>query len=378
MKNKRRISKVLALVLGFALLLGMSRPAAAEIVENPEYMDIYTIKKTFQIENEGTTTPEETFEFTIEPYMVEHSQYSLNELPVPYFSETEEGDKLYTGTITFAEGEAESLPDATKTIDLYMPQYNHVGVFTYKITETQNNTAGVVYDGRELFLKVYVVNQSEEGGQTAEQGLVRYGVLYEVGPEDEIIKVEGFINQFLATNLEINKEVTGNMGELDRYFDITVNLTAPEYLEGEGGATYKEVNSPVRIVRMDGAEEEVLVASLTFEDGKASVPLTIRHGQTIIIENLPYGVMWEVAEADYTGEGYSITINELPMFIEGNEVNFVSNLVEELADVFILNHREQDVETGVILENLPYVTIVVLVTGGLVGFVFKKRRIDLE
>lgn len=170
MKNKRRISKVLALVLEFALLLGMSRPAAAEIVENPEDMDIYTIKKTFQIENEGTTTPEETF-----------------------------------------------------------------------------------------------------------------------------------------------------------------------------------------------------------EDGKASVPLTIRHGQTIIIENLPYGVMWEVAEADYTGEGYSITINELPMFIEGNEVNFVSNLVEELADVFILNHREQDVETGVILENLPYVTIVVLVTGGLVGFVFKKR-----
>lgn len=375
MKKHRKFSKVLSFVLGLALILGMSAPAFAEPVENPPDMDEIIIKKNFLLTNEDTVSPNEEFKFTILFDHAQDTQYEDNDVPVPYFDLDENDEPVLTGSLSFAEGDAELTAggNATKEISLNMPDYDHVGIYTYKLTEAENNTAGVTYDSRELFIKVYVINNPLFGEQ-GEPEFIRYAVLYELDDLQETIKVEGFENEFSAGYLDITKIVEGNMGEKDRYFLVTLDLTAPGYEEGEEGAdpTYKDVISPVTV---SGGSHPSNPSSLTFTDGKASIELQIKDGDSIRINNLPYGVTWEVAEADYTGDDYTITINDFQMYDGEVLLESVTDEIEGAnAQAEIINYKEQLVETGIILDNLPYLTILVLAAGGLVGFVLKRRR----
>lgn len=96
-------------------------------------------------------------------------------------------------------------------------------------------------------------------------------------------------------DLMISKTVTGEGAPEGEKFDFTVTLT------NEDGTPYREpLNYSVSSADGSGTGE---TTSLNSEDG--SYTLQLAGGETVIIEDLPEGIHYEISEADYTAEGYA-------------------------------------------------------------------------
>lgn len=62
------------------------------------------------------------------------------------------------GDVTYQQGEAGSA-NKTRQIEIQLPKYNSVGVYTYIIHEVAGNSAGVTYYGDAILLRVTVIEQ---------------------------------------------------------------------------------------------------------------------------------------------------------------------------------------------------------------------------
>ncbi len=340
MKKLIEMKKYFAFILALTLILGMSTAAFAEPNgdDNPSTSRTdqasIIIEKDFKLLNGETISPAETFDFTITKEGAAHSQYTLANMPM--FDPA-------TFSISFAQGEATATGD-TNSHTLTLPTYTKVGVFTYKIKETAKSTAGLTYDSRDLILTVYVENASDGG-------FIRYATLHDSASENKMTKVKGFHNGFDSGNLAVTKNVTGNMGDKDFAFGITVTLKAP---------TGKNITSPAQYSGGQYTNQPI-----AFENGIATLPLLIKHGHTITFSNLPYGTTWTVAENDYTGADHKY---------DAAAIDKSSGTIEATLDTStITNNKNSMIDTGINLDNLPYVMIIVVAAGGLVGFTLRRR-----
>lgn len=334
------MKKFLVTILALTFIMGMSGATFAQASDELTDQSSVPITKLFKLTNEGTISPAETFTFNIERYNFSDSLYgSLDAVPLPYFVKDTD-----TGSISFNKGDA-TTAGFPNSISLQLPEYTHVGYYTYKLTETPGSTAGVTYDTRTLYLTVTVIN----GGS----GLIRQVTsLYYFDSSKEKQKLQNFENVFSAGNLAITKEVTGNLGEKDRYFKVTVTLTAPEgknVLGAVGVSGGSNVNNPT-----------VINFSKT-----ATVDFYLKHGETITLSNIPYGVTYTAVEENVTGDGYKAADY---VFSDTNKT------IDTAADtVTITNNKDKDVATGISLDNLPYIMILVIAAGGLIIFAKRKR-----
>ncbi|WP_318504134.1 Spy0128 family protein [Bacillus sp. T3] len=328
------MKKLLVMILALTFVLSMSFGNFAQATE-PADMTSINIPKFFKLTNDDTISPVETFNFNIEKFDVTDSQYTFANMPM--FSQT-------TFSIPFIEHEADFDGD-TNNFTLNLPTYEHVGIFTYKITETAGTTAGVTYDGNPLYLTVTVINGSN--------GLIRQVTSLYYLDNNIKLKAQNFKNTFSARELAITKEVTGNLGQKDRAFEVTITLTAP---------TGKDI-SKVPVTYSGG--EYTTPQTVTFTNGEAVVKFNIKHGDTITFNNLPYGVKYDVVETapgdGYDPAGYAFSDNL-------NKIDSVQDTVK------ITNNKTKQVETGINLDSLPYIIILVAAGGGLV--LFMRRRIS--
>nr|WP_276933561.1 FctA domain-containing protein [Globicatella sulfidifaciens] len=290
-----------------------------------------TFNKNYVVEGDTAVAPAEEFKFTISPVGVTDS--TVTEVPAATI-----------GTTSF---------DPTNSIDtlpvsITLPEYSAVGVYTYKIEETAGNTAGVTYDNNSAYLRVYV---EQEGNSFKKTSVIYTELPNNINVKEEIDKGKTdtpFQNKYEAGSLEVKKEVEGNFGERDREFPITITLNAPEGLT---------VNSTILV---DGKEK-----GITFDKGVAIISdLKIKHGQTIKLSNLPKGTTYEISEERPYDYNEPVITNNGKGSIENTENDVVT----------ITNRKDQLIPTGVIIENLPYIVLLVLAIAGLGFFLFKKRQ----
>ena len=365
------MKKFLSMMLTAILVLSMSTVAFAaettitggytdtednnKIESQPDadgnYVDTVAIdlKKVYKLTTENTSNPAEIFTFKVENFGVTDSQYTLSDMPSL--------EDNYT--ISFNEGEATKDGDINTTL-ITLPEYEHVGIFTYKFTEEQENTAGVTYDANALYLKVTVIEQN---------GKVRVAALhYET---EDGSKTESFTNTYSAGSLEITKTVTGNMGEKDRYFEVTVTLT------GEEDKEYAEAYT---------------VTGGSYSENPGSIAIGtptkfyLKDGETITIANLPYNVTYAVKETDYTSsDSYDPAEYKLNGTLmnskdeDGNIVALESGIEKEKLDssseiVAITNNKGTTVDTGITLDSAPYMMMLIIAAAGIAFFLAKKRR----
>lgn len=329
------MKKLLSIILTLTLVMSMSIFGFAEEATptTNEDMKSIQIEKLIKLTNDGTINPAETYNFTIKGVDVKDSSYTVNNMP--------KFDPA-TFSISLAEGVAKN-----STV-LNLPEYSSTGAFTYEITETRGNTAGITYDGRTLVLTVYVLNNPEGG-------FIRYVTLHDKATTDAMKKETGFGTEFSAGDLAITKTVEGNMGETNREFEVTVNLTAPE---GKDISTV-----PATFIGGKYAEAQ----NVTFDGGVANVRLQLKHNDTVTIKNLPYGVTWNISEEDIKGEGYTTTYS-----------NGEGTIAEASHAAGITNAKDQGIKTGINFDNLPYIIILVVVAGGLFTFIMRKRLSNNE
>jgi pilin isopeptide linkage protein len=334
------MKKFLVTILALTFIMGMSGATFAQASDELDQSSV-PITKLFKLTNAGTISPAETFTFNIVRDSYKDSLYSgLEAVPLPQFvSGTDKG------SIAFNQGQA-TITGFPNAVSLNLPKYDHVGYYTYKLTETPGNTAGVTYDARTLYLTVTVINNGN--------GLIRQVTsLYYFDSNNEKQKLQNFENVFSAGNLAITKTVTGNLGEKDRYFKVDVTLNAPE---GKNIAT-------VPVTYSGG--QYATAQNVTFKDGTVKVTIGMKNDDTITFTNLPYGVTYTVVEENVTGDGYKAADY---VFSDTNKT------IDTAADtVTITNNKDKEVATGISLDNLPYIMILVIAAGGLIIFAKRKR-----
>ncbi len=146
------------------------------------------------------------------------------------------------------------------------------------------------------------------------------------------------------------------MGDKQRKFDITVTLTAPEG---------KTVTAPIYVG--EGTENPRMFG----EGGKLEIELNLAHGEGITISNIPDGVTYEVTETLPEGLGYkkpTITYSD-----SDKVINKVINEGEAPDSVTVTNQKDISIETGINLDNAPYIAILAVAIGGLALFLIRRR-----
>ena len=302
--KQNKAEKLLAGVLSISLAMGVSvMPAFAASGETYADMDSVVIKKNYELANEGTFSPAETFSFDIEADNVTDASDDITpeNMPMPTI-----------GTVSYRRGEAGSTTK-TKEIKIDLPEYDSVGVYTYIIHEVAGHSAGVTYYGDAILLRVTVIEQD---------GKLRIAAVHTEDPESTGEgKKDDFDNLYSAGKLEVHKDVEGIMGNKDKYFKFTVQLT------GEEGKTYQD-----------------------------SYAIT---GDTIHIENLPYGVEYKVSEtpvADYVT----------------TETGTEGEVDEAVEQANFTNTKGGTVDAGVVLDSAPYLFTLTGAAG--VGLLLTLRR----
>lgn len=365
-------TKWLAAVLMTAALVMGTCPAALADDETSTNPTI-DITKIYSLLNEGTEAPADNFTFTITKEKVENSSITSPEnMPTLTLVKTdevkaEEQDNLVTlVTISYGANVA-TKPGFNKVAHLNFPMDSiPVGEYTYEIRESKGTTGGVVYDDQKVVKAKVTVHNRPEG-----EGVYIASITYttENGKEGD---GEGFVNRYQAGDLEISKKVTGNLGDKNKYFEIYVTLT------GDDKTTYPDA------FKINHEE-------LSHESYKSDVPtqtisidtqtkIYLKNGETFRIKNVPYGVTYTVKEVDYTAEadgGYDAAkyvLNGTRKDIKPIENEKLDNASET---VEIINNKQTGIDTGVILDNMPYIVLLIVVIGAAVAL-FLRRRTDID
>lgn len=329
--KQNKVEKLLAGVLSISLAMGVNvMPAFAASGETYADMDSVVIKKNYELANEGTFSPAETFSFDIEADNVTDASDDITpeNMPMPTI-----------GTVSYLRGEAGSTTK-TKEIKIDLPEYNSVGVYTYIIHEVAGDNAGVTYYGDAILLRVTVIEQD---------GKLRIAAVHTEDPESTGEgKKDDFDDLYSAGKLEVHKDVEGIMGNKEKYFEFTVQLT------GEEGKTYQDSYA------ITGGSYDANPTSIKIKPGETTeATFYLKDDDTIHIENLPYGVEYKVSEtpvADYVTTETG-TEGEVDAAVE--QANFT-------------NTKGGTVDAGVVLDSAPYLFTLTGAAG--VGLLLTLRR----
>ncbi len=265
------------------------------------------------------------------------------------------------GTITgyeFAAGAA-TASGAKGDITINLPEnYTAPGVYEYTLKETVGSNAGVTYRDSNKTIKLVVTVVSDDAGK-----LYRYAAVH---TEESGDKSDEFTdNTYSANALTVKKEVKGNGADRSKYFDFTIKLT------GEQGKTYAEKYT---ITAGSGVDTTKSATSISV-DGDA-VHVWLQNNGTVTIANLPAGVRWEVTEvgAALDAESSKVMNGEYEVTVPADANGTVSVAENADNDVVFTNKSTVNVDTGVILDNAPYILMLAVVAGAAMTLVIKKRR----
>lgn len=346
------MKKLLSIGLAAMLAFGLATTSFAEGETHYDDTSVVEITKNYEATNSGTISPAEEFTFTIEKVGVKDAAVDITKdnMPVPEIV-----------GVSYDTGDAGSA-NKTKKIQVKLNGadgktiYKGVGVYTYTIREAVGTTAGVTYYGNPITLKVTVIEQN---------GQIRVAAVHtEEDPEGQ--KLSTITNTYSAGSLSVEKEVTGAMGDKNKPFDVDVTFTAP------AGKTVKEA------ISYNEGEETKTIATSAWKDGKAKVTITLKHGSTVTFNNIPYDVTYDVKEHDYTDAANGGYDDAEYTYTDANEKGKQTpNKVDsELEHVKITNTKNGSIDTGVVLNNMPYILVLAVLAAGVAVFIIRKRRED--
>ena len=330
---KKLIKRGFAALLALTLALGMSVSAFAAD-------GTAVAKKDYQLTNPGTTSPEETFHFTVTKVGVTDATN-----PDGTAVTTEQMPDLTITAVTYAAGDAGNSATSKQDLVVTTPAtaFPSVGIYTYTVTETDGKTAGVTYNKEKLELKATVFHD-------AATDAIKVAYAFRVGAN----KGADIVNTYSAGSLHVGKHVSGNLGNKEQKFNINVTFTAPE------GQT---VNSTITY-----GDKQITPEDFKSGNGTVKVQIGLAAEDVMVFNNVPYGVTYRVQEDKY--EGYKTTYSETDE--TKDHVEGTINARFTVADIF--NEKKGSVDTGVILHSAPYVLLLVGVGAAAVAFLILKKH----
>lgn len=265
-------------------------------------------------------------------------------------------DVDYTGVVVDANGTAvtgapnvtiHGMSKATFTLtDGQSLKIEHLPAgASYTVTETKpsvnashNGTVTVKYDNVEA---EYDENGVSTNAATGE------------------IKTDETTTSTIANNfaykgdLIVKKVVTGNLGDEGKWFSFTV----------------KGLPQNFELGNMDKVRNQGLV-----EGGDYGFEM--QHNGQITFKDLPYGTSYTVTELS---DGYNSSKTVEQYFVGDAKDSSATDdgKMDHVKEVVTFtNDNQQNIETGVSLDTLPYVLVLALAGAGLVLMIARKRRVE--
>lgn len=343
-----KLKKLFAGVVAAAMIATMSFPAFAEgeevVPSGP------SIKKTYKLTNAGTVSPTENFTFTAVATKVLHAGMK-NGQPVT----AEDAPALTIAQAEYGQGNA-TVDGSDKVLAVFpTAEFPNVGVYYYTVTENASTYAGVTTQTGNMLLKVTVAYDEHD---QLTKTYAFYTATNENG-EGQGTKNQAVENTYSAGTLDVSKKVTGSLGDKSKKFDVDVTFTAPAGKTVEAPITYTENDVEKKIEKAD------------WVNGSAKVTIHLAHGEHIVFNNIPYDVTYTVVEADYTAEANGGYDAASYYFSDKSDIKKLDSAAET---VEITNNNGAMIDTGVILDNAPYMLMLAVVAGGAMTLVIKKRR----
>jgi len=209
-----------------------------------------------------------------------------------------------------------------------------------------------------------------------------------------------FQNTYIPLSpLEVRKQVTGNSGNRVEPFNMSIRLTLPQLVPADvrgpitggiyryGSNTRTPVSIPIDITL--GSEPAPRQGFLEFQ---------LRHGDRLVLDNMPIGTTYTVTEYFVSDHEQTAFVTEAG--VTGSEINnraliarpnlyapgtmrqrWVAGDAEGTGtlnsdnNVLIVNHLDRAPPMGVLVDNAPFIGLILLAgVSGVIGFVRLRKR----
>lgn len=385
--SKTRFRKRIVAMAASALLVAASVATAlpAQAAENvPPATNLTWSFNKYLVMDKDANVPNVTFEFEIKAGEAVPADGNKPAIYAGNDANRVAGESPSVGSVVFTPDDSTTSgkPDdaepgtptagfkyATKpvTVNFSNVKFNAPGIYRYIITEKKGSTTGIAYDETPRTLDVFVeYTDPSAGGQLKVTDYILYKDV-NAGTKDD-----GFTNTYATKDLTLEKQVTGNQGDRNKYFEFTVAITG-----AAPGTVYTvDLAGAEGTPTVDG-QLKTNADTLTAEDGTATATYYLKDDQFIVVQGLTSATNYTIAEKDYSStDGYTTSYT-----LDGSGPNSSLTTGQQTMStnahkVIFTNDKQGTVPTGILLETAPYLVLGVVVLAGLtVLFMTRRRRV---
>lgn len=257
----------------------------------------------------------------------------------------------------------------TKELKIQLPAYQKTGTYYYHVKQKASTVNGMEHDTKELVLMVHVINNNED--DLSDTLLKCKVAVLDADPLQtgtKPTKLSSLTNTYTSASYEVKKVVKGSLGDRDQTFSFRVTFT-----KAEGKAVSGKI-----MMTLPG--QRAVELNPTWENDKTytTTVFTMKHGETATFANVPKDVTVAVEEMN----GNTPIADNTTFTVNGNEYRVgYANASVKIADAnavtaTVTNESTIHPNTGVILDNAPYIALLTIVAAGAVVMIMKKRRTE--
>lgn len=359
-----KLKKLFAGVVAVAMMATMAMPSFAA---KGSGLANSTVENKGQVEIRKTLVKEDQNMGDVPDSVTAGMTYRTLTVPTGVDASTVGIVKIEDATITKGVG----------SFKVQLPEYKTPGVYEYILTEDATGVAGVVDNTKTYKLTVWAVQKNETSDAKGNDLQCKVRLDEVVLKDDKYVEAENtklseIENVYQAGSASVIKKVTGSDGDRTASFNFKVTLTSS-----------KPVASKVTYTK-DATDTGTFEWTKTTVDGvdtwTATHEFTLVHGETMNIGNLPYDVSYDFVEMD-GDNAVAFAEGKGSLVVGGKtyEVTYKDNggtvgARNKAGSATITNNCGSIIDTGVILDNAPYILMLAVVAGGAMMLVIKKRR----
>ena len=330
----KKTTKMKMVLIGLTCL--MTAGMQMDVFADGEVPTVKKVCKHFEMA-EGIAAPEVTFSFIAKKVTTDAPDATIS-------------------TLTYSNADTKTVENGLSSFDkeaeIIFDTFPHAGLYEYTVSETAGiEDDGITYDTASYNLRVYVVNNEEGSLEVRSITAEKDG-----DKQDEL----SFTNTYRKnSSLTISKTTEGEYADKTKDFDFTIKF--------EKAATELDnVNSYIGMIENETVNCEV---------GKET-EFKLHDGESLVFAELPAGTRYVVKEVA-AEDGYtpSIKIVENGVETPGKTVSESegissaatgTNLVGENKNEVVFTNTYQDIPlTGIILNNWPFIILIILAIGAL-------------
>lgn len=345
------MKKIISLILALVMVMSLSTAAFAEGIEDGDNDVVFP--------GSEPATEETSFNFGKSYVTTAGNTPAVFPAEVLEFTVTAKAGNPDGTMITIADHTVAGNPD---NVVITVPSYDKVGKWNYTVSEVEGGTQGVTYSDTTFDVQVVVTWNEDHTDLVATTAFTtKDGTTIEGRPG----KVDEIVNTYDLGSLNIKKTVSGDLASETQKFDIDVTFTSDKPVKSA-------VSGPVNIAVNEWQFNE---ATQKWEVNK-TVTVSLAHNDTdgATFTNIPAGIDYIVNEQakhaapDANGSDAS----------KGYEVSYDDDQSGKIAAdgehaTIVNNDKGASVDTGIVLDSMPYILLMAIAVAGIALLLTKKR-----